>query len=338
MKIFNKFLLIFLIIALSLSLIGCHDRATPIVTPSPTVIPTATPIPTTRPTTAPSPIPTPTPTPTPVPTPTPTVNPFPVITKSPTSETVNEGGSCYFVANYENATIAVWHFVSPDGQTDITYIGAQSTFAPVEIINGMYSTMQLKNIPYSLNGWRVYCRYSNDYGSVNTKTATITVIPAPVITPTPTPAPTAAPTPTPTATPEPTPTATPEPTPTIEEIFQAEANAHCEAILKAQGDAYNKWIAEHPGEVYQAENQLIEYTLDLNTLTLYLTYNITEETFTNIKNNMYNNEEQIKTLNESILEYLHLDFSDITQAQHIILTLSDNTQVFATTDILAHEE
>ena len=52
-----------------------------------------------------------------------------------------------FIANYEDATIAVWHFVSPDGQIDMTYTGAQEFFAPVEIIDGMYSTMQLKNIP-----------------------------------------------------------------------------------------------------------------------------------------------------------------------------------------------
>ena len=44
--------------------------------------------------------------------------PLPVVTKSPTDETVNEGGHAEFVARFENAVWAVWHFVSPDGETD----------------------------------------------------------------------------------------------------------------------------------------------------------------------------------------------------------------------------
>ena len=39
---------------------------------------------------------------------------LPVITKDPTDETVNEGGECWFIANYSNALYAVWHGVSVD--------------------------------------------------------------------------------------------------------------------------------------------------------------------------------------------------------------------------------
>ena len=46
---------------------------------------------------------------------------LPVITKDPTDETVNEGGDCWFIANYSNALYAVWHFISPDGLTDYRY-------------------------------------------------------------------------------------------------------------------------------------------------------------------------------------------------------------------------
>ena len=109
------------------------------------------------------------------PSPTPTL---PRVTKSPTDETVDEGGSCLFLAGYENAEIAVWHFVSPDGQTDMTYEAAQTAFPTMEILNGMFSNLQLKNIPYVANGWKVYCRYSNtDAGYVDTGMAKITVIP-----------------------------------------------------------------------------------------------------------------------------------------------------------------
>lgn len=167
---------------------------TPAPTEIPVVVTTPTPVPSETPTPKPSPTPTPKPTAAPKPTPTPTPK-LPVITKSPTDETVEEGGSCYFVAKYENATIAVWHFLSPDGQTDLTYEAAQKKFDTMEIINGMYSTMQLKNIPYAANGWRVYCRYSNNNGYTDTKTALITVKENPNPTPTPTPTPTTSPVP-----------------------------------------------------------------------------------------------------------------------------------------------
>ena len=99
----------------------------------------------------------------------------PRITKHPTGETVNEGGSCYFVAGYEDAIWAVWHFVSPDGTRDLTYLDAAKEFSTLEIINGDRSTMQLKSIPAALNGWKVYCSFSNNIGTANTNSAAISV-------------------------------------------------------------------------------------------------------------------------------------------------------------------
>ena len=101
-------------------MVGCSSFWTkPIPTAQPTetpIIPTTTPFaaPTPTPTISPTPTvnPTPTPIPTFIPTPVPTQNIrelFPRVTKSPTSEVVKEGGSCYFIANYENATIAVYN-------------------------------------------------------------------------------------------------------------------------------------------------------------------------------------------------------------------------------------
>ncbi len=118
-------------------------------------------------------------------------NKLPVVTKSPTSEVVNAGGSAYFVAKYKNATWAVWHFVSPDGQTDLSYVDMANRYTTLKIIDGDRSTMQLKNIPAELNGWKVYCAYTNNFGTTNTDSATITIkggpAPAPV-TPTAAPA------------------------------------------------------------------------------------------------------------------------------------------------------
>ena len=142
-----------------------------------------TPVPTLPPTPAPTPVPTvaPTPVPTPMPTPVPTVAPtyvssnLPVITKDPTGETVAVGGKCQFVTRYENAKWAEWHFVSPDGTRDLDYLQAQKEFPTLTIVNGYAKDMTLENIPAALGGWKVYCLFSNDSGSVRTGTALISV-------------------------------------------------------------------------------------------------------------------------------------------------------------------
>lgn len=157
------------------------------------VIPAETPAPTDGPLPIVTPAPTEAPAPTATPAPSPTATPgqAPVVTKDPTDETVEEGGTRMFIAKYQNAIWAVWHFVSPDGQTDLTYEAAAKEFPTLVIVNGMYSDLKLQNIPLELNGWKVYCRYTNDFGSTDTKSARITVTPAP------TPAPTEEPTPAP---------------------------------------------------------------------------------------------------------------------------------------------
>jgi hypothetical protein len=111
----------------------------------------------------------------------------PRVTKSPTGETVDAGGSCSFVARHEDAIWAEWHFVSPDGSRDLGYEDAGKEFAGLEIVNGYASTMKLKNIPAGLNGWSVYCRFSNNVGATNTEKAKITVKGAPAPTPGPEP-------------------------------------------------------------------------------------------------------------------------------------------------------
>ena len=150
---------------------------TPTPTPEPTPIPTPVPTPTPTPTPTPKPTPTPTPVPTPSPTPVPTPEPegLPIITKHPADETVQEGTFCYFLARYEDAVFAEWHFVSPDGTRDLTYQEAEQEFPTMEIYNGMYSNLLLKKIPYEANGWKVYCRYSNKIGYRDTDMATLTV-------------------------------------------------------------------------------------------------------------------------------------------------------------------
>ena len=155
-------------------------------TPEPT--PVSTPVPTPVLTPSPTPLSTPAPpSPTPVPTrvpaaPTPVSANLPRITKNPGSEIVEANGKCQFVTRYENADIAEWHFVSPDGTTDIGYSTAQVLFPTLKIINGYAKDMTLENIPAELNGWKVYCRFSNANGYTDTATASLTVTGVPANT------------------------------------------------------------------------------------------------------------------------------------------------------------
>ena len=122
----------------------------------------------------PAPAPVPTPAPTPVPTPAPVKYP-PVVTMNPGNVTVMEGGTFTVSARYSNAIWAVWHFVSPDGTRDLTYEEMSRLVPTMSVENGMYSDMTLRNVTLGLNGWKVYCRYSNNDGYTNTSMAYITV-------------------------------------------------------------------------------------------------------------------------------------------------------------------
>ena len=145
----------------------------PVITPAPTPVPTAAPTPV--PTVAPTPVPTVAPTPVPTVAPTPVPSNLPQITKDPTDETVKVGGRCQFVSRYTNAKWAEWHFVSPDGLQDIQYLDIQKEFPNLKVIKGYTKDLTLDNIPAELNGWRVYCHFTNDHGSTDTKMARITV-------------------------------------------------------------------------------------------------------------------------------------------------------------------
>ena len=162
------------VVILSAALIaGCGSKkdsaaeaaATPTPTPTPTLTPTATP--------------TPTPTPTATPTPTPDPNAVtPTITADPTDETVYPGGSCIYIATADDAETLEWHFVSPDGQTDVSYAEVNQIFPTLGVDGGDTDYLTLFDIPQEFDGWRSYCLFSNGPASIRSAEA-VTYVAAP---------------------------------------------------------------------------------------------------------------------------------------------------------------
>lgn len=83
----------------------------------------------------------------------------PVITKNPTSERVNEGGLCQFVARAKYAQKYQWELVSPAG-TVYDAAKADQTFEGLKVTGASGETLTLKNIPAELDGYQVRCKFT----------------------------------------------------------------------------------------------------------------------------------------------------------------------------------
>ena len=136
----------------------------------------------------------------------------PVITKNPTGETVTEGGSCSFIARADGTEKFEWFFISDNGK-QYTEEEAKAVLSGLKIKGGDTEKIRLSHIPMEMDGWSVYCVFSNSVGSIESKQARIYVNEEPVETYYVTATPWM--TDIPVETPEPTNTATPEPSPTV---------------------------------------------------------------------------------------------------------------------------
>ena len=146
-------------------------------TPVPTVVPTPVPItrPTPVPTAAPTPVPVQTPIPTPIPTPTPVVNPTVKLTKSPTGETVDEGGKAYFVARADNSTAITWYVMNSNESMIYQDGAAANAFPGLQITGIGTETLCLNSIPLEMNGWKVRAQFQGYGGPINSADAYLTV-------------------------------------------------------------------------------------------------------------------------------------------------------------------
>ena len=93
------------------------------------------------------------------PTPTPVYGGELKVTKHPTGETVEPGGTAKFIARAENATDIVWRLVSPDTTNTYTAQEAPAYFAGLYVEGLGSDTLTLHGIPYSLNNWCVEAKF-----------------------------------------------------------------------------------------------------------------------------------------------------------------------------------
>ena len=134
---------------------------------------------------APMPVITPTPTPFAIQTPAPTPVPNQIrITKSPISETLQEGGSCYFTAYADNSQGITWITVSPDAKNSYLIGDAVKLFPGLNVSGQGTNTLSLANVPYAMNGWRIQAYFSGNGGPQYTAGAYLTVLPGMPVWPT----------------------------------------------------------------------------------------------------------------------------------------------------------
>jgi len=144
------------------------------VTAAAPATPAPTPQPTPEPTPAPTPAPTPEPTPAPTPEPTPTPAAVPTITKHPTGENVQAGGSALFIARADHAAEIAWRFVGPNNKT-IEHSSAPNYFPGLKLSGGTAETLSLSDIPEDMDGWKAVCRFKGPGGEVLSDGALIRV-------------------------------------------------------------------------------------------------------------------------------------------------------------------
>lgn len=86
------------------------------------------------------------------------------ITKNPTGETVDAGGSALFVARADNASSFVWRIVSKDTTQTINAKDAAGYFRGLSVSGTDSDTLVLSNIPASMDGWSVECKFIGSDG------------------------------------------------------------------------------------------------------------------------------------------------------------------------------
>lgn len=167
----------------------------------------------------------------------------PTIIKNPSAETVKEGGWASFTATANYARDYEWFLEGPDGRQAVSVSDINLTYPEMSATGNGSTKMNLYNIPYELNGWKVVCNFigAGTNNSVKSQGALLTVIPT---------------TSRPAETPAPEPEETADAEPTTADTADADANAAEnvsteEATAESSGDAAAvETSASAPAPVY----------------------------------------------------------------------------------------
>ena len=167
----------------------------------------------------------------------------PTIIKNPSAETVKEGGWASFTATANYARDYEWFLEGPDGRQAVSVSDINLTYPEMSATGNGSTKMNLYNIPYELNGWKVVCNFigAGTNNSVKSQGALLTVIPT---------------TSRPAETPAPEPEETADAEPTTAGTADADANAAEnvsteEATAESSGDAAAvETSASAPAPVY----------------------------------------------------------------------------------------
>ena len=103
----------------------------------------------------------------------------PTIIKSPSAETVKEGGWASFAASASYVRGYEWYLEGPDGRQAVSVDDLHLTYPELSATGNGSSKMNLYHIPYDLNGWKVVCNFigAGNSNSVKSQGALLTVIP-----------------------------------------------------------------------------------------------------------------------------------------------------------------
>ena len=92
------------------------------------------------------------------------------IAKNPTDEVRTAGGTAWFVSGATGYNSLSWTFMSPDG-TKYSVQDFRNRF-PYVTVEGEYSTnLTVRNVSTDMNGWGVFCTFSDNNGPKDTTMA-----------------------------------------------------------------------------------------------------------------------------------------------------------------------
>lgn len=109
------------------------------------------------------------------------------ITKHPTGETVNVGGSALFIARADNAVKREWRLVSKDTTKTVPATQAAYYFNGLNVSGEQTDSLALSNIPAALDGWSVECKFTGSDGKTLYTSGAVVKVQGATPTPAPTP-------------------------------------------------------------------------------------------------------------------------------------------------------